>query len=127
LQQICVSFGLKKIGNIADLRKRIINHSTIDLSEKEKIAKKFDSFDSPNKENPTKIYRENFNMVDRLDKYWNESDYHLKMEHWKTKFMWSIMKQILLNAFAFYNEYLKCDWLGFRKLAAEVMISWKKN
>src|SRR5205085_11775973 len=118
----CKKLGVKKVGNIKELITRIEKHQGTTLDAKEKMLKEFASFNSNNKKSVNQFYKENFNLVDRIDKLWNEADYHIRMEQWKAKFFWGVFKQYCLNAFALFREYEKIDWVDFRVLISEHLI-----
>ena len=80
LVEICKSKEIKKTGSKNDIIVRIMKHQDVCSTTKERIREALLNFESTKKENGSKRYKENFNMVDRLDVYWNQTDYHIRME-----------------------------------------------
>ena len=90
--------------------------------QKELLLKELTEFKSKKVPNINLFYKENFNGVDRSDGFWNEYDYKFRMEDWKSKLLWCVLKHSFINAFVLVNSFEKMDHKTFRQNFIKILL-----
>ena len=71
------------------------------------------------------FYREWFNLIDLINRYWYEvSDKH-KNGKWKSKMLFSILRFFLINVWVFSSKEKFNFWKNFREELAKEMIKFE--
>ena len=75
------------------------------------------------------LYKENFNFVDIIDKYYYKVEDHHHYWNWKFKMVKVILKLCIYNAWVMSSEYFLFDLLEFRDDIASTLLksNIKKN
>ena len=76
------------------------------------------------------FYGESFNFIDMISKRWNFTEEHHLHRSWKTKFLISILRLVIINLWTFYSNFIPCPYMEFRNTLAILLrshINFKKN
>ena len=122
LQKLAEKHGFSKSGTKPELIERIQLLSGITDEEREQILEASESSSFSDNNRVTKFYKENFNYVDRNDKRSNMLDTTRKKHDYKTKFFFMVLKNFILNAWAYMNITCEISLEDFRDAMIE---AWK--
>lgn len=68
-------------------------------------------------------YREKFNLVDKLDKYWYRFWDRHGNHKWRSKLLHSILSFFLINVWIRYSQESYVSWRDFRKKLSDVLVA----
>ena len=122
LQKLAENHGFSKQGTKSELIERIQLLAGITDEEREQILEASESSSFSDTNHVTKFYKENFNYVDRNDKRSNKLDTTRKKHDYKTKFFVMVLKNFILNAWAYMNITSEISLEDFRDTMIE---AWK--
>jgi hypothetical protein len=88
-----------------------VHRSTLEL---ESIFKTIQSTWHSNSSPIHNLYRDRFNLIDILDRYWGEIKDHHGNQQWKSRFLFSIMRFFIFNCWVIFTQNQYEDWRDFR-------------
>jgi hypothetical protein len=128
LKEICKEYNLLVNGKKEDIIKRVMRFTNKWSEQKDSIDNLLDKIEtrSFNSKPPHhQFYRENFNHVDRHDRYHFICCAKFKVTSWETKMLPSILTDIIANSWVMESEFTRLELPVFRILVATELLKFK--
>lgn len=117
LKVLCKQKGIKTSGTKVILVERMVPYFNMTSSTAVTIEQNKASCISGKKSGYNMLhstYKENFNAVDRINRWWYMYDYKYKVCNWRAKLLFGTLKLSLINSWTLANEIKKIDYETFR-------------
>ena len=130
LTEVCKTYnirkGSKKAEYVSNIRVRVQHlreHIDVQATLERNLQSCSFSTDPPVND----FYRNFFNLVDLSDRRWYSVEEHHPIHQWKTKMLFAILRNAMLNVWT--RAYLDCYscWIDFREFLALRLFAQKPN
>ena len=122
LVSICKNYGIISTGTKYVLVSRLLKAQKVTKESATECLRNLQKCSSKLNASPHNYYRESFNSVDLLDRYYYRLQHSHRINTWESKFI-SLLEIGLINSYSPYSSITDIDFFNFKNEVADLLLA----